>query len=123
VECGLIEVVAAQNGFGRLELGVEAVEGRKQGIADSASDADLVIIDGHHPVILRRRWVTKPHPAGMTTHTHLILRAWAVLPKVDTEMRRISFICASQPPSHPPSACGRSPIPPTGAGGGGEDSS
>jgi hypothetical protein len=75
VEGGLVEVRAAKNGLGGLEIGVQAVEARKQGIADSASDTDLVIVDGHHSTpIFGRRWVTKPHPVGMTTHTRSVLR-------------------------------------------------
>ena len=75
MERGLIEVRTAENGLGGLEIGIKAVEARKQGIADSASDTDLVVVDGHHSTpILGLRWVTKPHPAGMTTHTRSVLR-------------------------------------------------
>src|SRR5262249_58222680 len=42
MEGGLIEVRTAKNGLGGLEIGIQAVEARKQGIADSASDTDLV---------------------------------------------------------------------------------
>src|SRR6476659_2924268 len=74
VQRGLVELRGSEHGLGRLEVGGEAVERRKQRIAYPALEPNLVVVDCHHRLMtIERPWVTEPHPTRMSTDRASVL--------------------------------------------------